>query len=282
VARFCVVDATVRNVDDPTNTPDALSDPMFNKDVRFGALHRSMAVAALLKTNRQLWIGDARGSGKPVAIPVPQLSGQTWTRPAFLPMSDPVVLVGIDGNLFVVTPDGKANQLVTNFPVSAFAVAPDGHRIGVISNGTVQVCGMKIGSDGKISLGTPRKIDAGLTDYTGIAWSRLDRVLVAGKSDPSHYPLAEVSIDGAIVDPWKLPFGAAVTSVVALPPLPWDSGFGASGTAMVQVANTAFNAYSSHNDPLQLAAVPAPTATASGAPASPAAPTVPSNPFYVD
>jgi hypothetical protein len=277
-ARFCVVNGVVHNVDDPTNPPDVLSDPTVNKDVKLGALHRSTTVTALLKTDRRLYMGDARGSSKPVFTPAQLPIGQSWTRPAFLPMADPQVLVGVDGALFVVTPDGKANPLVTNFPVSAFAVAPDGHRIGMISNGVVQICGMKIGSDGKISLGTPRRIDAGLTDYTGIAWSRLDRVLVAGKSG-GHYPLAEVSVDGAIVDPWTFPFEGAVTSVVAVPPLAWDSSLGASGTVMVQAANAAWIAHHAYNEQLQLAATPTPTATPSGAPASPVSP---QNPFYVD
>jgi hypothetical protein len=274
-ARFCVVDGVVRNADDPTNAPGVLSDPAANKDVKLGALHRSLAVTALVKTDRQLHIGDARGTGKP-AFTVAQLAGQTWTRPAFLPVADPLVLVGLDGGLFVVTPDGKPNQLVTGFPVSAFAVAPDGHRIGVISNGRVLVCGLKI-NDGKISLGAPRQIDAGLTDYTGIAWTGLDRVLVAGRSG-NFYPLVEVSIDGVVVDQWFRTFQWPVTSVVALPPLAWDSSVGTSGTAMVQ-ANGAFNAHFSYTEPFQLAATPTPTPSASGAPTSPGSP---QNPFYVD
>jgi hypothetical protein len=87
--RFGLVDGVVHNVDDPAgNLPDVLSDSGFNKGVRFGALHRSLAVTALVKSDG-LYIGDARGSGKTAVIPVQQPRGQTWTRPAFLPTADP-------------------------------------------------------------------------------------------------------------------------------------------------------------------------------------------------
>src|SRR5205823_4964242 len=62
---------------------------------------------------------------------------------------------------------------------------------------------------------------------TGVAWSRLDRLVVAGRSG-TQYRLAEVTVDGAISTVWgNTNFGRPIVSVSAYaklpsqPPGPW-------------------------------------------------------------
>lgn len=228
-AEYCVANGVVRPVNSPTNVPAVLSgDDTVNKDVVQAALSRDLNCAALVKTDksvRQLWVVDGRRSGKPVLSRVTvngqPLSGQAWSRPAFLPQSgNPRVLVAVDGRLYVVNlPSGQATQQTTipqTIPVSAFAVSPDGKRIAVISNGSAWVYSLQIG-DGLTLTGQGREIDTGLAECSYIAWSRLERVVVAGRSPAGNYRLIEVTIDGAIATAWTPTFSDPILSVAALP-----------------------------------------------------------------
>jgi hypothetical protein len=267
---FCVAGGVVRQVDDPTNLPQVLSDPATNKDVQFAALSRDLRSAALVRGG-QLFLGSTRGADKPVFRPVSGLS-RVSTRPVFLPANTALVLAVADGGLWLAQPDGSAGQVNVGKPVTAFAVAPDGHRISLITaDGGAWVSGLRVSAEG-ISLGALRQIVTGLTELTGIAWSQLDRVLVAGRLG-GGYALVEATIDGAIATTWS-PFASRITSVAAWPPLPWQGG---TIAALVQTANgTTYRAFISHNDPLTFTSVPTPAA--SGAPALGA----PANPFYID
>jgi hypothetical protein len=280
--RYYVAGGMVRNYDSPTDLPDVLEDPDVNKDVALAALNKSLTFTALVKKDGYLWIGDGT-SAKPALVRAQLPQSQSWTRPVFLPTLSTRVLVGQGGLLYVVAPNGSATQLVTGFPVSAFAVAPDGHRLAVISGGAASVWGLKIGKNDDISLGVgSRNLDADLTDCTGIAWTGLDRVLVAGKLG-NGYQLAEVTIDGAIADLWAPVFSTPVTSVVALPQLPWVMVQPESGQAMVQQGGNggAFTAasYGARSLTLPTTQTPTPTGSPSTAPANLG--TV-SYPFYAD
>jgi hypothetical protein len=278
---FCVVSGVVRPIANPDQLPPALTGPD-NKGVRFAALSRDQRSAALVKADA-LHIGGVGGDGAKPAFRLVDLSGTQWTRPVFvpaLPPSSPLVLVAVDGQLYVVFADGSSAEVAADRPlnaVSAFSVAPDGHRIALISGGVACVGALQI--DGtNVAVGGLQNVDPGLSQLSGVAWSRLDRVLVAGKGSVS-YQLAEITLDGAIANVWAGAYGSKITSVVALPYLPSQST--GTGLAMVQTQdNGAYNSWPSNPYSIVLKpGSPTPTPSAGGAPGSPDAP---SNPFFLD
>ncbi|WP_203915722.1 LpqB family beta-propeller domain-containing protein [Rugosimonospora africana] len=279
---YCVVGGVVREVTDPDQLPQALTNVnRDNRNVRYAALSGDHPYAALVKTDNHLYVGGVyRDNTEPVFVRS-ELEGTAWTRPVFLPADDPVVMVAVDGRLYRVDLQGKKTEVsVIESPVTAFSVAPDGHRIAVIAGGSAWVCALRV--DGQdISAGPPRYIASGLSGLTGIAWSRLDRVLIAGRGTTANYQLAQATIDGAVAETWPVAFSYKITQVVALPRLPsTDSNV---PRAMVQTDhNIAYYVSSSHFDPMKLknpGGSPSPTASAGHAPATEPAP---SNPFYLD
>lgn len=278
---YCVANGVVRLVNDPANLPDVLNDlTAVNKDVWYAALSRDGSHAALVKTDRRLYLVGPPGNTKKATLV--NLTGEQWTRPAFLPSNSPRVLVGVDGQLYLVQPEGAVTQLAIGRPVTAFSVAPDGHRIGLIAGGVPYICGLKVSGANDISFGPLRQIDPGLSDCTGIAWSRLDRVLVAGQlgANPPQYALSEVTIDGAIANAWSPPFATRILSVVARPQQPWVAA--GPGAAMVHTADgKASEAFSNHNTPLAFpsSSQPSPSASPAGAAVGFGTPTYP---FYID
>jgi hypothetical protein len=289
-SEYCVANGVVLPVANPGSPPAVLTggDPSVNKEVVLAALSRDLGCAALVKkadkSTRQLWVVDGRGSGKPVATLVTfngvPLSGQTWSRPAFVPMSvNPRVLVAVDGRLFMVrVPDGQASAVQTAGPVSDFAVAPEGKRIGLISNGSAFAYSLQIG-DVVTLAGPGREIDVGLTECSHIAWSRLERVVVAGRRSADSYQLVEATIDGAIATAWARSFSDPILSVAALPAP--ASAPNSPEVALAQIGNGAYKVGPSSSFSLNFAAgsAPSPSPSAGGAAPGFGAPTYP---FYVD
>jgi hypothetical protein len=134
-------------------------------------------------------------------------------------------------------------------------------------------------TDDRLSIGTLRPLDAGRRDVTGVAWNRLDRVIVAGRALEA-YGLSEVSVDGAILTSWTSTFKSPIASVVAYPKLP--SQVVGSGPVMVQTDDgEAFRAFPS-GTPLPLTTQdPSPRPSPSGS-APPVQKPPPTAPFYAD
>jgi hypothetical protein len=282
---FCVANGVVRPVENPYQLPAAVNDPALNKGVRLAALSRDRLSAALVKTDNRLYVGGASGD-KVRFTAVPGLTGTSWTRPAFLPANKPTVMVAVNGGLYVIDVNGGTSAQIgigtdTVTTVSAFSVAPDGHRIALVANGIAWVGALRVDVNG-ISIGPLQSIDPGLTEPTSIAWSRLDRVLVAGRNaQAGNYQLSEVTIDGAIAEIWTAGgYSAKINSVVALPYLPSDPP--ETGPAMVQTANNNASYAGSVGSPHPVAftfTAGTPTPSASGGAAGLG---VPTNPFFID
>ena len=287
-AEYCVANGVVRPVNNPTSVPAVLgADASVNKDVRMAALSRDLNSAALLKTDKstqQLWVVDGRGSGKPVSKQVTlngqPLSGVQWSRPAFLPPSgNPRVLVAVDGRLYLVNlPSGEATAQTAIPDVSDFAVAPDGKRIALISNGSASVYGLQI-SDGLTLAGQGRVLDPGLAECSHIAWSRLERVVVAGRLPAGTYQIVEVTVDGAIATAWYSPYNGQILSLAALPAP--ASAPNSPEIALAQIGNSATKIGPNSSNTLAFAGpdVPSPSPSAGGATNGLGTPTYP---FYVD
>jgi hypothetical protein len=269
---FCVANGVVHPLEEPTNFPTILSDlETVNKGVVLAALSQDLRAAALVKSDGRLYVGESPPSGKPrffaattagVALSGPE---SAWTRPVFLPGNGHRVLVGLGGRLYLVGMDGQATAVsTTTGPVSAFSIAPDGCRIGLVSGGVASVYSLKGGD--QVSLGSQgRSIDAGLADCTGIAWARLERVLIAGRLGGA-YQIMEATVDGVVVDTFSQSFSGAIQSLVALPPVAWEPAATAE-VALVQTAAGAFKVGANSHEGISFgtSGVPSPTASSGGA-----------------
>jgi hypothetical protein len=283
---YCVANGVVHPVEEPANFPTIVNDlETVNKGVVLAALSQDLRAAALVKSDGRLYVGESPPSGKPrfVAATVAGQAlsgpaGSAWTRPVFLPGNGHRVLVGLGGRLYLVGMDGQATAVSTpGPPVSAFSVAPDGCRIGLVSGGAASVYSLKGGD--QISLGSQgRSIDAGLADCTAIAWARLERVLVAGRLGGT-YQIVEATIDGVIVNTFSSSFSGGIQSLVALPPVAWEPA-ATTEVALVQTAAGAFKVGANSYDGISFgtSGAPSPTASSGGAAAGLGTPTFP---FYL-
>lgn len=291
--KYCIANGMVRPLDDPTNIP-AILDDSTNKGVFLAALRPDLKAAALVKTDGHLYVGGAaQGPAKftIAAVPgQPPLYGQNWTRPVYLPSNNNRVLVGVNGLLYLVGTDGQAVQLQTPSSlqtVSAFSLAPDGRRIAVISGGVPFVYSLKVNGDDISFGGSPRQLDTLLSPCTGIAWIRLDKVVIAGGQGANGpFQIVESTIDGAIQRTFGSAFATEIRSIVALPPIAWNST-GGSEVALVQTAATGDAGHqvfagtgSNPSIGFTSIATPSPSPSASGTAQAPALGT-PTYPFYL-
>jgi hypothetical protein len=276
---FCVVGGRVTAVESGYAVPPVLTDS--TRTIVQAALSRDRLQCAFLSTDRRLWLGQATKAGGVLYSDSGLFWNKTWSRPAFLP-SGKRVLVVIDGALWTA---GVGGSLKVYDGVTAFAVSPDGYRIALVYGGVVAVAALRDSGASLTVVGREKhSLDPGLKDPSGVAWTRLDRVLVSGTLvDGGGYGLAEVSIDNAIQTNWTSTFRNRISSVVAYPRLP--SQLPGSGPALVQTTdntgkNEAFRVFAtSQPRPLDAQQSPSPSPSSSGAPVLPPAPTAP---FFVD
>jgi hypothetical protein len=269
---FCVVNGQVVAVD-PGGYPVPAVLTNARAPIISAAVSRDRTASALYCTDSVLHLGTMAKSGA-VTFTDSGLRGARWSRPAFLP-SGRRVLVVVDGVLYAVSGPGAYSTVKPD--VRAFAVSPDGYRIAMIGPRGLTVGALSDTAVG-LQINNSPVLDAGLTDLTGVAWTRLDRMIVAGHG-PDGVALAEVSIDGVIVSPWANKFTSPIDSVVAYPKLPSQPR--GSGPVLVQTGGDAFRAFANSSALSLRAQAPSPKPSASGTGSAP--PTGnPTAPFYVD
>jgi hypothetical protein len=266
---FLVVGSTVQALEG--SPPPVLNQPEYNKNVQWAALSRNGDAAALVTTGKQLLVG--RADNGIVSYQPVKLTGNEWSRPAWLPSKR--LLLVVDGVLLAVSGPGATPAPVLT-DVSAFAIAPDGYRLAVIRRGALLVCPLRDdGDQPSVNTGSARQLDAGLADLTGVAWSRLDRLVVAGR-EGTQYRLAEVTIDGAISTVWaNTNFRDPINSVCAYAKLPSQPP--GPGAVLVQAKDTSYRVFASSSSPVPLTPrepSPGPSGTKSTA--------KPTAPFYPD
>jgi hypothetical protein len=272
---FCVVGGQVYPVEAGYGVPSVLANVA--RPVVQAAVSRDRQQSALVcgdKNAKRLWLGQGNKAGG-ASYTDSGLTGQSWSRPAFLP-SGRRILVIVDGTLYAVTA-GVASPV--EYDVRAFSVAPDGYRIALVRGdgaGAVLQVGALRDTGDRLAATSLRPLDPGLTGLRAVAWTRLDRVLVSGHT-PEGDRLAEVTIDGAIQTAWTgRPFKDVVSWVVAYPTLP--SQLAGSGPVLVQTnKGEAFRVFA-NSDPVPLV-VQSPSPRPSQSTVVPPAPTAP---FFVD
>ncbi len=260
--------------------PAVLAKPEYNRSVERAALSRDKRAAALLTVDHRLLLGRVDETGTVSYLAVDQ-RGTAWSRPAWLP-SGQRLLVVVDGRLLAVTAAGAVSRVLVPDAgaVTAFAVAPDGYRIALIDGGRVRVGALSDERGQPVVSPNLRLLDTGLLEPSAVAWSRLDRLVVAGRSETDQWVLAEITIDGAVLTLWNTSFANRIASVVAYPKLPSQP----PGPGLVMVETGDRKAYRVFPNPSSATSQPL-TARDTGpsASASPGKPRPdPTAPFYPD
>src|SRR5262249_32023309 len=267
---YCIVGGVVVAVDGGT-VPQVLSPSEPNRAVVQAALSRDQRRAALVTSDHRLRLRQAGENGGAPTFSDVRLSGQRWSRPAFLPLDSRRVLVVVDGVLYAVTWPGAVSTVATQ--VTAFAVGPDGYRIAVVSGAGVGMGVLRETGD-RLSLSPLRPLDAGLRDITGVAWVTVDRVIVAGRT-PGGYGLTGVSVDGPIMNTWDNTLNSPIASVVAYAKRPTEGS--GPGRVMVQTdKGEAYRVFVKSNGPLTTQdRSPLPSPSGSAPPVTKPPPTAP-------
>lgn len=290
--RFCVSNGVARPVAIPDDGgPVVLAPGSSNAQVVSAAINQQMDRAALVrqsgpKAPQQLYVSDkVVGTGPPKYTEVD--SAPHLGRPAW--MSYPVERLLIsDGTRLLVSTDESAQafeQLALSAPqnlaISAFAVAPEGHRIALIADDgerRLMVAPLQLDNN-KLSIGTLQAITTSLGDNQAVGWLSETTLVVGGKPSPAPpsgvlpYSLVSITVDGA--EETALPAGARTASQqeVTAVAVSTNSFYPSNQSIMVESNGAARNVYYNDIDTLKLSGPPL-AATPSGA-AEAATPTAP-------
>jgi Lipoprotein LpqB beta-propeller domain len=251
---YCVAGGVVRPLRAETPAPPVLTNKL-NSNVIWAALSRDKQMVAVVreagKNRYGLWLGDqdahtdyARAAGLPA-------NTVNFGRPCWIPGQSRLLIV-VDNRLYAVDATGPAATDVTPSgvqQVTAVAVAPDGRRIALIADRAPAVASLSAQSQATV-VGAPQRFSADTFDpvsLSAIAWSRLDRVVLAGRAAGPGYGLMEITIDGAVARHFTdVNLADRITQLAAYPPLPstLTQGTGGMGTVLGQVGPPGRNAYS--------------------------------------
>jgi hypothetical protein len=104
-------------------------------------------------------------------------------------------MIAADGSLYTFGNTGTMVRLTTSVSkISAVAAAPDGRRIAFLAGGRLYVAALFLQGD-SFTLGQPQLLATSTSTggLVGVAWSRPERVVVAGANR-----IIELTVDGAI------------------------------------------------------------------------------------
>ena len=235
--RYCVSDGQVRPAEVRSGKiPTELLSTTSNANVVSAAIYSRAPAVALVTAvpggRRQLSLGasDRSKLGTGSYLPV-GLVAATMSRPVWMSDPTPRVLVAADGGLYqayagtVGAPHVDAITPASLGRVTAVAVAPDNRRIALIADGQLYVAPLHVAET--VVVGQLRRLETGLSQPVGVAWSQENRVVVAGRG-AGVTSLVEASVDGVTVA--QIPLALDNTSVSWIVGYPSDPSRGADGS----------------------------------------------------
>lgn len=268
--------------------------PQANKDVRTAALSTSAALtyAALVTGSggiETLRVGATPASGgqdatmRAVSGLPAGLGYPVWamTGSGTQVRDSAVGLIIAGGALHSFRPDGGAAQPVqlsgVTGKVSAITVAPDGHRVAIVSGGRLYRAVLTVSGDG-VSISEPELLQPPVADISAAAFSGEGWLTVAGRRTDGRVTLLDVTVDGALQDPRLPDLGDdTVNHVTAYPANPINSGSTELGNADFVSYTTADAAWDALSTPVRIDA-----ADLAEPPGNQRADTVPAAPFFLD
>lgn len=297
---YCVAGGVVRPLHEDARPPAVLDAPL-NRDVVWAALSRDKRMVAVVRQaagHYGLWIGDeAAGPGYIACTKGFPRSATRYGRPAWLPgqpAGQERILVLVDDQLYAVD---RASVSASNITpagvqhVQAFSVAPDGRRIALIADGVPEIAALTPTEQSTL-IGTPQPInvpDLVRGTFAAVAWSRLERVVVAGRLSGSTetFSIFEATIDGAIIQQFRnADSKEQISHLAAYPPGPveqpagmgWVLGQAGSGKSVYsfQIEGGRYDRLNQ----LQIQPSASPSASASASPKP--VELMPTAPFFAD
>ncbi|GLY01177.1 LpqB family beta-propeller domain-containing protein [Actinoplanes sp. NBRC 101535] len=218
--RFVVFGGQIRRLSESPNAFDPVPavGPDENKNVRLAALSSSTThtFAALVTGAAQketLKVGAALPGENATLRAVTGLPAEGLQHPVWATIPDATTEGGVGliiagGKLYSFRSEGGVAQQVVAAggagTISAISVAPDGHRVALVSGGRLYRAVLTPSGQG-LALSTPQEIQPPLSGVTAVDFSGEGWLTVAGtREDNDRVAIKHVSIDGALEEP-RLP-----------------------------------------------------------------------------
>ncbi|WP_328465409.1 LpqB family beta-propeller domain-containing protein [Actinoplanes sp. NBC_00393] len=227
--RFVVYDGKIVRVAKSTNETERIPaiPAAANKDVRFGALHSSAThIFAAVVSGRDdaLRVGAAQfdqDATLQTVTGLPAGRGQpVWAITPDKTTEGAVGLILANGRLHSFGAQGGAAQAVplpgVTGKISAFSVAPDGHRLALVVDGRLYRATLTVTGDG-VELSVPEQLRPPLEAVTAVAFSSESWLNVAG-SRRGRGSIIQVSVDGAREGPNPVEIGSGVINYLTAYP----------------------------------------------------------------
>ncbi len=182
--------------------PRILNSPTYNTKVVSAAVDGSASAAALVRAvgnGETLWIRHT-GNAASDFVQVKGLAGTSMSRPQFVTQPAGAVVVAVDGQLKLVDAQNRVHPIqspsgISN--ISAFSIAPDAHRVALISGGRLYFSAITVGGSPTMTTAQPIVIGPNLATATSVAWSSTYQLIVGGQ-DGTTGKIAELNIDGSL------------------------------------------------------------------------------------
>ena len=213
--RFVISNGQIRRIAESPHAADPVPvlKPEANHDIRTAAIsnsgeHDFAAVVTGSGAGQTLRVGVA-GTGsvadlKPVAGLTGTLGQPAWaiTTPGDTDVADG--LITVNGRVYSFGSDGRRAQPVewqgAPGPVSSLSIAPDGHRVALVSGGRLYRCVIITSGDG-IGLSSVEQVfPPGVRSVAAVAWSSEGWLVVAGIRPDGRYTIMDVTADGAVAN----------------------------------------------------------------------------------
>jgi hypothetical protein len=233
--RFVIFNRAIRRLADTPHDSDPVPvlKPAANKGIEAAGMslsntHTFVAVVTGSGANQRLRVAAAPSAAEADLKEVGELSGALG-RPVWAvtrgDLAGAVGLVTRNGRLYSFAADGTPARPIewpgAPGPVTSVSVAPDGHRVALVSGGRLYRAVLTAGGNG-IEMSTPEQLSPSpLTTVAAVAWSSETYLAVAGVRSDGRYTVLDVSADGALFTVRLGDLGTApVTDLVAYPANP--------------------------------------------------------------
>ena len=234
--RFALYGGAIRRLRDSPHATDPVPvlKPAANKNITAAALSASATRAYAAVVTGAVDAGKLRVAQAPLGEqadlqPVSGLSGKlgtpVWAQtPDGDDASAALGLITAGGQIYSFDATGGTARRVEwqgggPGAVESLSVAPDGHRIALVSGGRLYRAALATGGAG-ITLGDPEQVLApNLKTVAAAAWISESSLAVAGMRPNDRYAVFDVSVDGAVAVTRLNDIGAAQVTYLAAYPL---------------------------------------------------------------
>ncbi|MBU2670443.1 hypothetical protein KOI35_43770 [Actinoplanes bogorensis] len=221
--RFALYGNAIRRMKDSPHATDPVPvlKPAANKNITAAALSASATRAyAAVVTGGKLRVAQAPLGEQADLQAVGGLPGGTLGAPIWAQTPDgddasaAVGLITIGGQIYSFDATGGTARRVEwqgggLGAVTGLSVAPDGHRVALVSNGRLYRAALTTVGEG-ITVGDPEQVlPPDLKTVAAVAWNSESSLAVAGMRPNNRYAIYDVSLDGTIAVTRLSDIGAA-------------------------------------------------------------------------